>query len=112
MVERQRTLGALLVFLNQKGLPCNDIDEFRQTVVDRGLRWNFTRGNEKWRSEIGEWYFRDRNGRFLSNRFLYLDARPGAPLPDIVCRSGTLQFRTCFYGAGDETDFEVMIESR
>lgn len=72
----------------------------------------FEQGEVKWGSESGDWYFRDRTGRFFGNRFLYLDPRPTAPLPDIVCRSGSLQFRTRFHRRANDIDYDVVIEDR
>lgn len=112
MVERQTILGSLLIFLDREGRRINNIADFRQAVIDGGYRRQIRIGEQKWESELGERYFQDRNGRYFTDRFLYLDSRLGAPLPDIVCRSGSLQFRTRFYRTDDETDYDVVIESR
>ncbi len=112
MIERQDTLGDLLVALHQDGQTFKDILSFRSAIVGNGYKLRYTKGNVEWTTgDSPQVYFSDLSGRLYPPRDLYMQYTANAPLPDIICRAApAIQLRTHFYKAGDKLEHEVLIE--
>lgn len=113
LIERQGVLADLLSELDKRGLRFSNISQFRKTAMTGGYRMHYTKGELSWESEKDlKVYFSDIAGRSLSESDLYFEQRPGAPLPDVVCRCAKeLQLRTRFHRAGDRYEHEILVES-
>lgn len=112
-VERQEVLADMMIALKEHGQPVNDIDAFRQVLVDESVRLRYSKGNVQWSTETDpNIYFRDANGRSMSRQQLYFSPRGGAPLPDIVCQPmDSLRLRTIFHDGAGKIDHETLLES-
>lgn len=111
-IERQNVVADLLVELHSRGMVFDDIDAFRQAVVEGRYRMNYAKGKLQWSSdEDALSYFADDQGRRFSPQELYLFNRPGAPMADLVCRrSQTLQLRTRFHPLNGQIEHETVLE--
>ncbi|MDB5297647.1 MAG: hypothetical protein JWO31_3630 [Phycisphaerales bacterium] len=113
LIERQGVVGDLLAELNKRGQRFPTVDGFRRAAVAGGYRMHYTKGELSWESDADlKSYFADMVGRPLGPDALYFEPRPGAPLPDIVCRCDkAFQLRTRFHrAAGDKLEHEVGVE--
>ncbi|QOV89499.1 DUF1570 domain-containing protein [Humisphaera borealis] len=112
IIERQGVLGDLYSELIKRGMKFANITQFKRAAVAGGYRMHYTKGELSWETEKDlKVYFSDMAGRALSPEQLYFEARPGAPLPDIVCRChDDYQLRTRFHKSGDRFEHEVAVE--
>ncbi len=112
IMERAGVLGDLLGELARKGKKFKDLPHFKRTAIAGGYRMHYTKGSLQWDSEPDvKVYVSDIKGRALTPDELYFDHRPGAPLPDIVCRpTPAYQFRTRFYKNGEKYEHETRLE--
>lgn len=112
LVERQGVLADLLCELDKRGMRFTNVSQFKRAAVLGGYRMHYTKGDLTWESEKDlRVYFADMLGRPLADGELYFDRRPGAALPDVVCRcTKDFQLRTRFHRAGDRYEHEVLVE--
>ncbi len=113
LIERQETLGDLLIAYKDKGQSFDTVPEFRQKVVTQKVQMTYTRGVVKYETDPDpSVYFADLRGGVYPPRLLYFQPAERAPLPDIVCWPAPgFRVRTHFY-AGDKgkIEHEVSIE--
>ena len=111
LIERQDTLGDLLVQLHQSGRNFRDMLAFRTTVIANHYRLEYKRGNVTWTtSDTPQIYFSGIDDRLYDPRSLYFQSSDG-PLPDIVCRAGAATWlRTHFYPGSKRIEHEVLVE--
>jgi hypothetical protein len=113
MIERQDVLADMVTALSQRDVRFDSISTFRRAVTDGGYRLRYSKGRVNWQTEQDPAvYFTDTTGRVLNPSDLYFDPRTPGPLPDIVCHTGGLQYRTRFYRLGDLIDHEILAEAR
>ena len=111
MVERQDVLADLLTESAREGRRFSDVRSFREEIVVTRARIRYTKGQIKWETSPDvRVYFSDLENRLLDASELYFENRGNAPLPDLVCRSGKLPLRTCFYPANGRIEHEVLYE--
>lgn len=118
LIERQEVLADLLMELRRQGRTFDEVADLREAAVRARYTLRYSERGMEWTSDpdVGT-YFCDTAGRPFDAARLYFSRRPGAPLPDIVCRaSDHLQFRTRFHptataGRDGKFDREVLIES-
>ena len=116
MVERQEVLADFVISLKKEGRTFKDIAALKQFVIatrfsiqytDRGITWSTEPDVTK--------YFADMSNKALKPKDLYFSARPGAILPDIICRPNEkLQLRTRFHLATSgkrQIEHEVVVEA-
>ncbi|HLL90453.1 MAG TPA: DUF1570 domain-containing protein [Tepidisphaeraceae bacterium] len=113
-LERQEVLADLLTGLADKGQRFRDVDAFKNAVVGNGMQIHYSRGRIRWQTEADPAvYFADMQGRPYGPKELFFQNRPGAPLPDIICRAASqVQIRTRFHESGKNIEHEVVIEAR
>jgi hypothetical protein len=119
MIERQEVLGDMLLSFTRHKWKIARLSEMRDAAAKTGFSMTYgNRHGMSWSTDRDvRVYFSDSHNRVLDDRDLYLDARPGAPLPDIVCHAtDRLQLRTRFHRSTDEGDDrpfdrEVLVES-
>jgi hypothetical protein len=114
LIERQGVLGDLLAELNKRGMRFATVAQFRRAAMAGGYRMHYAKGELTWESEKDlKVYFADMKGRPLGPDDLFFEARAGAPLPDIVCRSmPEFQLRTRFHrAAGGPLEHEILVET-
>ena len=113
LVERQTTLGDLLVALRAAGRSFDSVPDFRTVVVGDRLRVHYTRiGVRYWSNPNPAVYFEDLQGQVFPSDQLFFAPAPDAPLPDLVCQeSPAFRMRTHFYpGDGGRPEHELLIE--
>ena len=121
LIERQEVLADLLMELRRQGRTFERVADLRDAAVRARYTLRYSERGMEWTSDpdIGA-YFCDAAGRPFDAARLYFSPRPGAPLPDIVCRADDrLQFRTRFHpaagaggdGAAGKFEREVLVES-
>jgi len=112
VIERQGVLGDLYSELTKRGMRFANLTQFKRAAVAGGYRMHYTKGELTWETEKDlKVYFSDVTGRTLPPESLYFEARPGAPLPDIVCRCHSdYQLRTRFHRTSDRYEHEVAVE--
>lgn len=112
VMERQGVLGDLYSELTKRGMRFATVMQFKRAAVAGGYRMHYTKGELHWETEKDlKVYFSDVAGKTLPPEHLYFEPRPGAPLPDIVCRCHSdYQLRTRFHRTGDRYEHEVAVE--
>lgn len=112
VIERQGVLGDLFSELTKRGMKFANLAQFKRAAVAGGYRMHYTKGDLSWETDKDlKVYFSDTAGRTMTPEQLYFEARPGAPLPDIVCRCHSdYQLRTRFHKTGDRYEHEVAVE--
>ena len=112
LIERQDTLGDLMLAVNEQGQSFNEMSKFQSLVVSRGYRLHYTRGNVQWTTENSPMiYFCDLFGRPYGPRQLFFEPATEGGLPDIVCEQpGQVTLRTHFYRGVDRVEHEVLVE--
>jgi hypothetical protein len=112
VLERQDTLGDLLIGLAQDKMYFTDMALFRNAVISNGYKLRYTRGAIKWStSDTPQIYFANLNGQIYSPAELFFQRSPDSPLADIICRATSqLQLRTHFYKGDKQIEHEVLIE--
>lgn len=111
-IERQEVLADMLIALRKHGIVCNTIDAFRTAAARNQIEIQYSKGQIKWSTgKDTRLYFSRIDGQLLTSDQLFLQARRGAPLPDIVCRAlpGTV-LRTRFYRSGNDVEHEMLFE--
>jgi hypothetical protein len=113
MLERQTVLADLLKGLSADGQRFADFNAFKNAALGGGYRLSYTMGNVKWDTDPNiTVYFSNIDGRQFAKTDLYFEPRGGAPLPDIVCKTGgKTQIRTRFYREFGSVEHEVLVES-
>ena len=113
-MENQVVLADMLTTLKSQSHTFDDVASFRKTVMDNKYKLQYSRGMLDWSSaDDPSVYFLDGWGRQMQADRLYFMHRRGAPLPDVVCYPiDGLQFRTRFHGAGEQIEYEILIEAR
>ena len=113
LLERQDTLGDLLVAVTAQGQRFDELSQFRSAVVSHGYRLHYTRGNVQWTTENSpQVYFSDLQGRLYGPQQLYFEPSSEGGLPDIVCKpEGHTALRTHFYQGVDRIEHEVLVEA-
>jgi hypothetical protein len=114
MLERQNVLADLLKGLSTDGKRFADFNQFRSTAMGGGYRLSYTMGSIRWETDPDiSVYFSDINGKQFAKSDLYFEPRSGAPLPDIVCRTGSKTvIRSRFYKSTKGIEQEVLVESK
>jgi Protein of unknown function (DUF1570) len=113
-IERQGVLADMMAAMKQEyDRSYEEVEDFRKAVEKAKLEIHYSKGQIKWSSgKDTSLYFVKMNGSPFSGRELYLQARRGAPLPDIVCRClPNSLLRTRFYMAGKQIEHELLIEA-
>ena len=112
LIEHQTVLADLMIGLRDRGQVFDSITDFRNTCLEGKFSLHYSRGQIEWKTDANlETYFSDLHGRVLRGDELYLIRRPGAPLPDIVCRADRrFTLRTRFHAQGAKVDYEVLVE--
>lgn len=113
-MENQVVLADMLTTLKEQGHTFEDVASFRKVVVENKYKLQYSRGMLNWSTaDDPSVYFLDGWGRDMQGDRLHFIHRRGAPLPDVVCRPiDGIQFRTRFYKAGEQIEYEVLIEGR
>jgi hypothetical protein len=116
MHERVQVLVQMMKLMNDEGVRFDTIDAMRDAVTRAGLRLEYRKGAETYRTEADpSVYFQGPTGKLLPPERLYLAPRLHAPLPDLVCRwKDGLQFRARFFHHGPErkVQYEIVTEGR
>ncbi len=113
MVENQTILGDMLAMLDAEHIHFDSCDAFRQKITKVGYRLHYIRGNVEWNTATDpSVYFNDPQGQLLAADQLYFSPRGGAPLPDLVCKTPALQFRTIFHDALEKAEHETIVEGK
>jgi hypothetical protein len=113
LIENQGVLADLMIDFDRNGHRFDDVPSLRRFVIKGRYALHYSRGELSWDTDPDmNNYFCDLAGRPFASDELYLSPRPGAPLPDLVCRySGRLVLRTRFHDADNGTvDHELLIE--
>lgn len=112
LMENQEVLADLLVELKRRGKTFDSIAALCEDAVQGRYRITYTRGSMTWSTDADvTTYFRDNAGHAFSGDELFFQARPDAPLQDLICRySDAVQFRTRFYREGSKVEHEVLVE--
>ena len=111
VAEHQQVLADLLRELYGKRT-FKSVAEFRQEIVARSYRIHYTHGSIKWTTaDNPSIYFADLRGRAYRAEQLTFEPRPGAPLPDLVCRpDDCLPMRTRFHLIDGKVERETLVE--
>jgi hypothetical protein len=111
MQEHQDTLGDFLLAIQQNKLPIpTDMTAFRDLAVKYNLKIQYTRGGVSYSTaDRPIIYFEDSTGTLYTPDNLYFDPSPDAPMPDIVCKTAKLTYRTHFYTAAGKPEHEQLV---
>lgn len=114
-VEQIEVLADMLVQLDKQSIGFDEIDAFKNHLIEGGYRLHYTRGNMTWSSNDDvRVYFNDLDGRPLSSTQINFVRRQAAPLPDIVLRPpGPLEYRARFHRNADGSlEREITVSTR
>jgi hypothetical protein len=111
-IEHQDVLADMLTELRSRGHQFTTLGAFRQKVIDGGYRIEYTKGQVRWNTDRdAQVYFSDLSGRAFDSARLYLDPRPGAPIPDLVSKPVPgMTLRTRFTGDSAHVEHELLVE--
>ncbi len=113
-IENQGVLADLLTVVREDGKHPQTIQDFRQELIERGYRLQYTRGGVQWTTaEDVNVYFTDPRGQLMSEKQLFFENRWGSPMPDIVCKAlENVEFQTRFYSFAGKTEYEVLTRAK
>ena len=113
-IERQEVLGDMLLAMYEHDRSFTSMAEFREAVRRARLRIDYSSGQIRWSSgDDTGLYFSKTDGSAFNTEELFLQARRGAPLPDIVCETlPNTTLRTRFYRSGTRILHEMLFEPR
>lgn len=111
MLEHQDTLGDFLLAIefNKLAIP-RDMASFRDMAMRFNLKIQYTRGLLTYSTADNPIiYFSDEAGTVYKPDELFLEAATAAPLPDIICKTEKLTYRTHFYISAGKTEHETLV---
>ncbi len=111
MLEHLDTLGDFLLAIQANHLPIPaDITSFRNMAIQLNLKIKYSRGNVVFTTaDRPAVYFSDLSGDFFKPDALYFETNPQQTLPNVVCKTPKMSYRTHFYTSAGKPEHEVLV---